>query len=212
MSQIEKREWMYIKNKHIAFSYFSFSSLSINFQSCQSCFSFCPYELMTLLKSSTCCLNVGSVKMNWWPIRVVAFKWNICLQIEFLCLYPRSRVSGWGQSFVPPPPFPTYRGHCWSHVDAELCVILPCYFSVKGRRNLFPTFFPLPCPYVLLFGLLVPHRYNVMGWKFLCSQCGESILDKPVLYTSHVILFITIKLKPAMVFSKAIFTHLASVS
>ena len=145
--------------------------------------------------------------MNRWPIRVVAFKWNICLQIELLCLYPRSsvnqknniiwvlhlnkwlsildRVSGWGKSFVPPPPpplpLPTYRAHCWSHVDAELCtVILPCYFSVKGHQNLFPTFFPLPCPRVLLFGLLVPHLYNVLGWKFLCSQCNESTLDKPM--------------------------------
>ena len=121
--------------------------------------------------------------------------------------------TGWvvgGNPLFPPPPPPTYRVHCWSHVDAELCVILPCYFSVKGHRNLFPTFFPLPCPHVLLFGLLVPHLYNVLGWKCLCSQCGESTLDKPVLYTSQ--LFITIKLKPAMVCPKAIFTHMASVS
>ena len=141
----------------------------------------------------------------WLLNEIFVYKYNF---------YVFTREVGWvvGGNPLSPPPFPTYRGHCWSHVDAELCVILPCYFSVKGRRNLFPTFFPLPCPYVLLFGLLVPHRYNVMGWKFLCSQCGESILDKPVLYASHVILFITIKLKPAMVFSKAIFTHLASVS
>ena len=82
---------------------------------------------------------------------------------EFKWLSIKDRVSGWGQSFVSPPP-PTYRVHCWSHVDAELCVILPCYFSVKGHRNLFPTFFPLPCPHVLLFGLLVPHLYNIMYW------------------------------------------------
>ena len=123
-------------------------------------------------------------------------------------------TTGWlvgGNPLYPPVP-PTYRAHCWSHVDTELCVILPCYFSVKGHWNLFPTFFPLPCPHVLLFGLLVPHLYNVLGWKFLCSQCGESTLDKPALYTSHVILFITIKLKPAMVCPKLIFTHMASVS
>ena len=116
----------------------------------------------------------------------------------------KDRVSDWGQSFVPPPP-PTYRAHCWSHVDAELCVILPCYISVKGCRNLFPTFFSLPCPHVLLFGLLVPHLYNVLGWKSLCSQCYESTFDKPVLYTSHVILFITIKLKLAMGMSQSHF-------
>ena len=113
--------------------------------------------------------------------------------------------TGWVVGGNPLYPPLTYRAHCWSHVDAEFCVILPCYFSVKGHRNLFPTFFPLPCPHVLLFGLLVPHLYNVLGWKFLCSQCGESTLDKPVLYTSHVILFITIKLKPAMGVSQSHF-------
>ena len=123
----------------------------------------------------------------------------------------QDRVSGWGQSFVPSPPSTittttaTYRAHFWSHVDAELYVILPCYFIVKGRRNLFPTFFPYPCHYVLLFGLLVPHLYKVLGWKFLCSQCGESTLDNPVLYTSHVIVFSTIKLKPPMGVSESHF-------
>ena len=112
------------------------------------------------------------------------------------CLSIQDRVSGRGHSFVTPPP-PTYRAHCQSHEDAELWLILPCYFSVKGSRNLFPTFFPLPCPHVLLFGLLCPHLYNVLGWKFLCSQCSERTLDKPVLYTSYMTLFVTIKLRLA---------------
>ena len=104
-----------------------------------------------------------------------------------------------------PPLLLTYRVHYWSHVGTELCVILPCYFSVKGHQNLFPTFFPLPCRQVLLFGLSVPHLYNLLGWKFLCSQFGESTLAKPLLYTSHVILFITIKLRPAMGVSQSHF-------
>ena len=140
---------------------------------------------MTLLKSSTCCLNVGSVKwidglLELWLLNEIfvykynfyVFTWEVVLSIKLIWvlhinkwLSIKDRVSGWGQSFVPPPPHP--KAHCLSHVDAELCVILSCYFSVKGRRNLFPTFFPLPCPRVLLFGLIVPHLYNVLGTQVM---------------------------------------------
>ena len=99
--------------------------------------------------------------MNRWPIRVVAFKWNICLQIELLCLYPRSsvnqknniiwvlhlnkwlsildRVSGWGKSFVPPPlprspspPIERIVDHMWTQSYVlSFCLVTSVWKDIK---------------------------------------------------------------------------------
>ena len=45
--------------------------------------------------------------------------------------------------------------------------------------------------------------FSLLGRLFLCSQCVESALDKLILYTSYVTLFITIK--PAMGVSHSLF-------
>ena len=110
---------------------------------------------------------------------------------------------------TPPPPLP-YRAHCRSHGEAGLCFILPCYFSVKGCQNLFSHLFPFTLSSCSFIWRFVPSA--LLGWICLCSQCGKSTLDKLILNTSYVILFITIKSKWLWAFPIAIFTHVASVS
>ena len=179
MSQTEKREWMYMRNKHIVFSYFSFSSHAF-------CFVYINLRL---------CWNHQLVV---WVLHM-----NKLLSIQ-------DRVSGWGQSpLYTPPPLP-YRAHCRSHGEAGLCFILPCYFSVKGCQNLFSHLFPFTLSSCSFIWPFVPS--GLLGWICLSSQCGESTLDKLILNTSYVILFITIKSKWLWAFPIAIFTHVASVS
>ena len=47
----------------------------------------------------------------------------------------QDRVGAWGQSFVPPSP--SYREHCWSRADSELCVIPPTFVWKDIKTFLF---------------------------------------------------------------------------
>ena len=78
-------------------------------------------------------------------------------------------MSGRGQFFLP-----SYRAHCCSRGDTELVVILQCQncgrfcpppaLALSSCYSIWPCFVPVFVPSPLL------------GWIFLCSQCGESIL------------------------------------
>ena len=129
MSQTEKREWMYMRNKHIVFSYFSFSSHAF-------CFVYINLRL---------CWNHQLVV---WVLHM-----NKLLSIQ-------DRVSGWGQSplYTPPPPSPIEL--IVDHMERQAYVLFCLATSVwKVVKTFFPTFFPLPCPHVLLFGVLCPQLY-----------------------------------------------------
>ena len=108
----------------------------------------------------------------------------------------QDRVSGWGQSFVhpfPPPPIEHIVDHMGRQAYVSFCLATSVWKVVK-------TF----------FSHLFPFAFS--SCSFICSQCGESTLDKLTLNTSYVILLITIKLKWLWAFPIAIFTHMASVS
>ena len=89
----------------------------------------------------------------------------------------QDRVGAWGQSFVPPSP--SYRG------------LITCGLGVVCHSAL------------LLSSERTSKPFSLLGRIFLCSQCVESALDKLILYTSYVTLFITIK--PAMGVSHSLF-------
>ena len=168
-----------------------------------------------------CCL----CQMNWWPIRAVVFKWNICLQ-TFLCLYPRKVVLiikinmsfaheqvivnrirwvlGAILCILPPPRLPIgcIIDHMWTQSYVSFRLVTSVWKDIK-------TFSPHSslCLVLKFFYLAFQSLTFTIYWaeKFLCSQFGESTLAKPVLYTSYVILFITIKLRPAMGVSQSHF-------
>ena len=148
---------------------------------------------MILLKPSTCCLNVGSVKwidspLELWLLNEIfvyqwnfyVFTWEVVLinkliwvlhMIKLLSI--QDRVSGWEQSFVCPPPFPysalliTWVCEVMSHSALQL----QCERTSKPFLN----FLPWHCPFIWPF---VPSL--LLGWIFLCSQWGESTLHKLV--------------------------------
>ena len=69
----------------------------------------------------------------------------------------QDKVSGRGESFVPPPP-PIEL--IVDHMERQAYVSFCLATSVsKVVKTFFPTFSPLPCPHVLLFGVLCPRLY-----------------------------------------------------
>ena len=136
---------------------------------------------MTLLKSSTCCLNVGSVKWVDGPLElcllneILVYKWNFYVFTRELVLINKINMSfahdwviinlgqgeWWLGAILCMPPPPTHTVHCWSHGYAYSALLITwvrevmCHSALQLQcertSNLFSNFLPWPCPPVLLF-------------------------------------------------------------
>ena len=120
----------------------------------------------------------------------------------------QDRVSGWGQSFVfPPPPTPPYCALLITWVREVMChsaLQLQCERTWKPFSN----FLPWPCPPVLLFGLLYPDLYWA-EYFYVVTVVKVLFIN---LFSTQVTWFCLLQLKRLWAFPIAISTHMVSVS